>query len=663
MHARFDLMPWPRSLTQGNGRLAIHQSFSVAIQGRTSDLVRHAAERLLNGVWQQTGIPVSRKLGDASEASIVLNAAKVGEPVQKLNEDESYKLEVTPAGARLTAPTDLGVLRGVETFLQLIQAGPDGFFVPAVVIEDSPRFPWRGLMMDSSRHFMPVEVVKRNLDAMAAVKMNVFHWHLSDNQGFSIESKKFPRLHRMGSQRGDYYTQNQVREIIAYARTRGIRVVPEFDMPGHATSWMVGYPDLASQPGSYRVPTEFGVQDPAMDPTRERTYKFIDKFIGEMAHLFPDEFFHIGGDEVNGEAWDANPKIQAFKRSHRLKTNEDLHAYFNKRVQAIVRKHKKTMMGWDEIQHGELPTSVVIQSWRGPKGLAAAARSGYRVLLSNGYYIDLMYPASQHYSVEPLSGDAAALTPEQQRLILGGEATMWAELVTPETVDSRIWPRTAAIAERFWSPASVNDVESMYRRLAVISRYLDWTGVTHNSYYEPALARIAGPESLQALKTLADVLEPPKQYQRHKLDKELTTETAYVRLVDVIHPESDTARGFSLLVDRILSGTATADDKTRARSMLTLWRDNDQKLQSAFQNSDSFLLEEIAPVSSEVAAVAGAGLQALDYLNTGTTSPDTWFQQQLSVTEDARKPHASMLIMIADPVQKLVRATQGADGK
>src|SRR5207245_5557125 len=169
-----------------------------------------------------------------------------------------------------------------------------------------------------------------------------FHWHLSENQGFRIESKKFPKLHQLGSD-GLYYTQDEVHELIAYARDRGIRVIPEFDMPGHSTSWFVGYPELASAPGPYQIERKWGVFDAAMDPTQDRPYKFLDQFSGEMAALFPDQYFHIGGDEVNGKQWDANPKIQEFRRSHGMKSNQDLQAYFNKRVQAIVSKQKKTM--------------------------------------------------------------------------------------------------------------------------------------------------------------------------------------------------------------------------------------------------------------------------------------------------------------------------------
>jgi hexosaminidase len=237
---------------------------------------------------------------------------------------------------------------------------------------------------------------------------------------------------------------------------------------------------------------------------------------------------------------------------------------------------------------------------------------------------------------------------------------MWAELITPLTIDSRIWPRTAAIAERFWSPQSVNSVDSMYRRLSVVNQWLDWTGVTHNSYYGRAVERIAGPQNAHSLMVLAEALEPPKDYSREEIDKDLTTDTAYNRLVDILHPESDAAREFSALVNRVLAGNASAEEKTRLRGMLLGWRDNDLRLQPVLQ-SGIFLQKELAPVSQNVAAVAAAGLQALDYIDTRMTPPVSWTQQQLAITTAARKPQASMLIMIAEPVQKLVQATQGAN--
>ena len=232
-------------------------------------------------------------------------------------------------------------------------------------------------MIDCSRHWMPIEVIERNLDAMAAVKLNVLHWHLSDDQGFRVESKRFPRLQEFGSD-GHFYTQDQVRHIVAYARDRGIRVVPEFDIPGHTTSWFVGYPELASAPGPYKIERSWGIFQPTMDPSREETYKFLDKFLGEMTALFPDHYFHVGGDEVDPTQWMQSPSIQAFARERHLGTPDDLQAYFIHRVQEILKKYGKIMIGWDEVLNPDLESDTVIQSWRGQAALAEAARKGHR---------------------------------------------------------------------------------------------------------------------------------------------------------------------------------------------------------------------------------------------------------------------------------------------
>jgi hexosaminidase len=577
--------------------------------------------------------------------------------VQELGEDESYRLEISNSGARLNAPTTLGVMRGLQTFLQLVRTTSAGFAVPAVSIEDSPRFPWRGLMIDVGRHFIPLDVLERNLDGMAAVKLNVFHWHLSENQGFRVESKKFPKLTSMGSD-GLYYTQEEVRSLIAYARERGIRVVPEFDMPGHATAWFVGYPELGSGPGPYQIERQWGVFDPAMDPTREETYKFLDTFIGEMAGLFPDQFFHIGGDEVNGKEWDANPKIQAFMRAHGMKNNGDLQAYFNQRVEKIVARHGKTMLGWDEILRPDLPKTIVIQSWRGPDSLAQAAKLGYRGLLSSGYYVDLMWSAERHYANEPLSGAAGSLTPEEQKRILGGEACMWAEYVSPENIDSRIWPRTAAIAERLWSPQDLRDVNSMYQRLALTSAWLDGLGLTHNSSYAPMLRRIAGTNDVAALKVLADVLEPVKDYTREETAPAPATSLLPLnRVVDAVRPESAIARQFAAAVDELIGGNAKPGSEAQVRELLNHWRDNQVELQPQFEKS--LLLQEVAPLSQNLSALGAAGLAALDYLDRGETAPSAWVTAQLSLVEQATKAQAQMLIMVAPSVGKLVQASAG----
>jgi hexosaminidase len=652
--SQLNLMPMPASVQQGSGMLPVAESFSVSVSGTHDPALEAGVQRFVAQLSRQTGIPFRPNAGAA--AALTIHADKALEAVQKLGEDESYQLTVTDSGAQITAPTTLGALHGLQTFLQLVVITPTGFAAPSVTIKDQPRFPWRGMLIDVSRHFIPIDVLKRNLDGMAAVKMNVLHWHLSDNQGFRVESKKFPKLTGTGSD-SQFYTQDEIRDVIAYAHDRGIRVVPEFDMPGHSTAWFVGYPELASAPGPYQIERGVGVFDPAMDPMQEQTYKFLDEFIAEMAQLFPDVYFHIGGDEVNGKQWDANPKIQAFIHAHGMKNNQDLQAYFNQRVQKIVAKNHKIMVGWDEVLNPNLPKTIVIQSWRGQQSLAAAARQGYSGLLSYGYYLDLMWPAARHYAIEPMSGDAATLTPEEKARILGGESCIWAEWVTPENADSHIWPRNAVVAERLWSAQSVTDVTSMYTRLDAVSFDLEWLGLTHRSARTHMLQRMAGSEDISALRVLADVVEPVKDYDREEFaHKPVDVRAPLSRMIDAVYPESDTAREFSHLVQQFVhSGYKDQAAEAQIRTWLTLWRNNDAKLHPLLQQSA--LLQENIPVSQNLSMLSAAGLQALDYLDKGQPEPDLWKSQQMAVIEQAKKPVAGLLLMVVAPVQQLVEAS------
>jgi hexosaminidase len=657
-----NLMPVPASVQLGTSQLAVDASFSVAVTGHDDARLERAVQRFLRQLGRQTGLILKAKPADAAKATLVIHTDHDSKPVQELGEEESYSLEVTASGAKLTAPTTLGTIHGLQTFLQLVDVSADGFAAPAVTIQDRPRFPWRGLMIDSARHFIPLEVIRRNLDGMEAVKMNVFHWHLSENQGFRVESKKFPKLHKLGSD-GLYFTQDEIRELIAYARDRGIRVVPEFDMPGHSTAWFVGHPELASGPGPYAIERRWGIFDPAFDPTNERTYKFLDQFIGEMAKLFPDQFFHVGGDEVNGKQWDANPKIQEFIRAHGLNGNKGLQAYFNKRLQPIVAKHGKSMIGWDEVLDPSLPKDITIHSWRGPKSLAEAAKQGYRGILSNGYYLDLGWPAARHYAVDPMGESAADLSAEEKARILGGESCMWSEYVNPENVDSRIWPRNAAIAERLWSPQEVRDPSSMYARLEAISARLEWLGLTHRTVYGAMLQRIAGsasPDKLAALRTLADAVEPVKDYDREETTTaQPTSATPLNHLVDAVPLESAAGRHFGELVDKYLAASCHDDGATtRLRSVFTLWRDNDVKLQPLAQRS--FLLKEAAGSSRNLSALGAAGLNALDALARGVPANADWKAQQLGVMQSAEKPEGQLLLVPAPAVRKLIEAVASA---
>ncbi|HEV2469987.1 MAG TPA: family 20 glycosylhydrolase [Candidatus Sulfotelmatobacter sp.] len=654
---QLNLMPMPANVQAGSGQLPITQSFSVSITGDQDTSLQAEVQRFTTVLSRITGIPFRPKAGSA--AVLTVHADRGRDAVQKLGEDESYELTVTAAGAQLNAATALGAIRGLQTFLQLVEITPSGFAAPAVTIKDQPRFQWRGLMMDVSRHFIPVDVLKRNIDGMAAVKMNVLHWHLSDDQGFRAESKRFPKLTGEGSD-GLYYTQVEIRDVIEYAHQRGIRVMPEFDMPGHSRSWVIGYPDLASGPGPFTL--ESG--DPILDPTRESTYKFLDKFIAEMAKLFPDAYFHIGGDEVDGKQWDANPKIQEFKQAHGMKNNQDLQAYFNQRLEKIVAKNHKIMVGWDEILHPDLPKNIVVQSWRGQQSLAIAAQQGYRGLLSYGYYLDLMWPASRHYAVDPMSGAAANLTPEQKTLILGGESCQWAEWVTPENVDSHIWPRNAVIAERLWSPQDVTDVNSMYTRMRAVSLELESFGLMHNAARERMLQRMAGTGDISALRTLANVVEPVKDYNRwsEEVKGPIDFHAPLNRLIDAAYPESDTAREFGALVEKYLhSGNQDKAAEEQIRGYLKRWSENDPKLHAQLEGSS--LLQEDVPISQNLSMLSSAGLDALNYLDHGQPEPDLARAQQLAVIEIAKKPVAGLLLQVTAPIEQLVQAAGQAQSK
>ena len=646
------LMPMPMHVVQGDGQLAIDGSFSVGLEGYQDSRLVLARKRFLDTLSRETGIPLAAE-SQAGMPTLVVITAGASDAVQQLGEDESYELQVSSAHATLAARNPLGAMHGLQTFLQLVRITPQGFSVPAVTIDDQPRFPWRGLMIDVGRHFMPVDVIKRNLDGMEAVKLNVFHWHLSEDQGFRAESKVFPLLQGKGSD-GLYYTQDQIREVVQYARDRGIRVVPEFDMPCHTSAWFPGYPELASGNGPYKIETHWGVFDPAMDPSRESTFQFIDKLIGEMTALFPDAYFHIGGDECDGKEWDANPRIQAFLHEKGFKDNAALQSYFTARVQKLVTGHHKITEGWDEVLQPDTPRDVVIQSWRGPTGLAAAARQGNKALLSNGYYIDLNQSAAEHYLVDPMAGEGDSLTPEQKARVLGGEATMWSEFVNPEIIDSRIWPRTAAIAERLWSPRELRDVDSMCARLAIVSQKLEFYGLQHQSYATPMLQRMSTESDPAYLRVLAAVVQPPEGYQRGEL-RDYTSATPLNHLVDAVPPESETGREFSELAKVIAAGKASEEQWQAAHNWLVLWRDNDAKLQPTLKVSD--LTAELIPVSRTLSQVASIGVQALDDLQNHRVPDAATLQSSLQTLKAAEKPEAVLRDMVVPSVEILVKAT------
>jgi hexosaminidase len=645
--AELPLMPLPSKAILSEGRLRVDSSFRVGLNGYSDLRLMAAVDRFVARVSRQTGMPML----PGKAATLEVECKERGSLVPALGEDESYHLEIRPDQASLEARTVTGAIRGLETFAQLIRPGPDGFQAPTVTIEDRPRFPWRGLMLDAVRHWMPVSVVERNLDAMAAVKLNVFHWHLSDDQGFRVESRRYPRLTQMGSD-GNFYTQADVRQVVAYAQDRGIRVIPEFDMPGHTTAWFVGYPELASAPGPYAIERKWGVFAPSLDLSREATYAFLDGLIGEMAALFPDPYFHVGGDEVDGAAWRQSRSIQAFAREHQMATSRDLQAYFNHRLQKLLQKHGKIMIGWDEVLGPGLARETVIQSWRGQASLAEAAVRGHGAVLSFGYYLDQLWPASRHYAIDPLDGAAGDLTPEQTKNILGGEACMWSEYVNAETVDSRIWPRLAAIAERLWSPRDVTDAGSMYERLANVSRTLEWTGVEHQSALEPMLDRLASGRSSHALRVLAGVSEALGIEGRRNLAENASL-VPLNRFVDAVRPESERVRTLELAVKSLTTSSAAIPE---LRATLTEWAANEAELRPL--GEANLLVAEVVPLATHLAAAGRIGLRALELIETKQPAPGGWVEEQSRQLDRLEQPTAQVRLAAVRPVRLLV-ATVG----
>ena len=655
------LMPVPASVTVREGRFRIDESLTIVHvytgdpKGAATSRAFRAAARFMSRLAGRTGLFLKQDFLTAQTPSVEggIRYAYARSGALLPNEDESYALTIAPDKVTLDAKTDIGVLRGLETLLQLLSADEAGYYFPCVDIADQPRFTWRGLLIDAGRHFQPVDVIKRNLDAMAAVKMNVFHWHLTEDQGFRVESKVFPKLHRLGSD-GMFYTQAQIRDIIDYAAERGIRVMPEFDIPGHSTSWFAAYPEFSSAPGTYGIERKFGVFGQAFNPADERIYPFFDAFLKEMSALFPDPYLHIGGDEVEGRQWDANPAIQAFKKKNGLADNGALQAYFNKRLLKILTKYGKKMVGWDEVFQPGLPTDIVIHSWRGPKALVEAALNGYQGILSNGYYIDLCQSAEAHYLNDPLPPDSQ-LDDRQKALILGGEATMWSELVTPETIDSRIWPRTAAIAERLWSPASVRNVDDMYRRLGLVSLELEELGLLHLKNPDMMLRRLAGTMAIEPLKVLAEAVEPLKNYLRHD-QAAYTSLSPFTRFVDACAPESLTARAFRKKVDLFL---ASRDPKLgwEIGATLALWKANHVLVLPLVAASPA--LREIEPLSLGLARACEVGIEALDRLAKGQSQPAAWTEEKEKILAEAAKPAAHAELAVLTAITKLVEACAG----
>ncbi|HEY0786299.1 MAG TPA: family 20 glycosylhydrolase [Acidobacteriaceae bacterium] len=618
----------------------------------TDTRLQSAVQRLLVRLDRTCGGDVLRSAAApvAGRAQLEIAVEAPGEAVQSLGEDESYTLEVTPSGGHLSAPTVLGAMHGMETLLQLVSFEDGACVVPAVTIHDAPRFAWRGFMLDVSRHFEPVSEIEHTLDGMAMVKLNVFHWHLSDDQGFRAESRLFPRFTAVASS-GEFYTQEQMREVVAYARARGIRVVPEFDVPGHTTSWLLAYPEIGAGEHITTLPVTFGIPQAELDVSSEKTYKFLDAFLGEMAQIFPDAYFHIGGDETEGKGWLDNPRIAAFMKQKGFSKPAELQAYFNQRLLPILARHHKKMIGWDEILNPALPKDVVIQSWRGEASLVQSAGQGYQGLLSAPYYLDGQKTAEEMFLADPVPADTT-LAAAQQKLILGGEVCMWSEQVHSVTLDSRVWPRTAAVAERLWSPQADRDIADMYRRLRRVSLSLEAAGLTHISGPQQLWRDLTRNPHPEAMELFASMLEPVSfsdRYQAQKTDRF----TSLDRLVDAVVPDPPSRQELAREVDAVLL-SRDQEAARRLAARFTAWQHSEPELLSAAVSSPR--LSDMRPRVHQFVTLADAGLEALAYLQSSAPPPPGWRAAKLAVIAEAETPVAVVRFTFLPSLRRLVEA-------
>ena len=500
------IVPKPLKVERQNGVFALDSAGRIAVPAEDAEIestARYLSDRLRTAFGlelQVTDVP-------PGEAEPLLILGRGDRP--ELG-PEGYELSVTPAAVTIEANGPAGVFYGVQTLLQLLP--PEAFgstrsdrrplTVPCVRIEDKPRLPWRGMMLDVSRHFFPKEYVKSFIDGLARHKMNTFHWHLVDDQGWRLEIKKHPRLTEIGAWRvdredrhwnerqaqqpgekatyGGFYTQDDVREILAYAASRRVTVVPEIEMPGHCLSALAAYPGLSCTGGPFTVPP--GGVWPNKDvycPGNEKTFKFLEDVLTEVVALFPGDYIHIGGDEVDRSTWKACPKCQARMKAEGLRTEEELQSWFTRRVERFLNSKGKKLIGWDEILEGGLAPNAAVMSWRGNEGGIAAAKAGHTVVMTPtshcyfDYYqgdpaieppaIGGYLPLSKVYSFEPVP---AELTAEESLFIIGAQANLWSEYIpTPEHAGYMVHPRIAAMAEAGWTARDARDWTDFIARL------------------------------------------------------------------------------------------------------------------------------------------------------------------------------------------------------
>lgn len=513
------LVPQPLRCTPlGGAPFALKAAVAIVAPAPLAATARQLAARIRQGTHQV--LPVGTAAPAASGPVIEFRLAQPA-----LANSEAYALRVTADRVTITASAPAGAFYAVQTFLQLLPPAIFGaspqpeltWTAPAVEIEDAPRFRWRGLMIDSARYFQPLDCLKRFLDLMAQHKLNVFHWHLVDDQGWRLEIKKYPRLTAVGSQRresplgqrtaelggdgvphGGYYTQAEVRELVAYAAERHIQILPEIEMPGHAQAAVAAYPELGLLPKAKPVSCSWGIHETLFN-TKPATFKFLQDVLDEVVGLFPFEYLHIGGDEAVKQQWQQDAATQAHLKQLGLPDEEHLQSWFIRQVEAYLQTKGRRLVGWDEILEGGLAKSATVMSWRGTEGAIAAAKLGNDAIMcaNQTLYFNfhetetpeteplcypLPLPLARVHAYEPIP---AELTAEQARSIIGVQGQLWTEYIpTPTRLEYMAFPRTCALAELAWSPRERPDFAHFLGRLRTHLRRLDAQEVRYRAPLE-----------------------------------------------------------------------------------------------------------------------------------------------------------------------------------
>jgi hexosaminidase len=512
----YPLIPFPRHLEPRAGWFVLNAESRIEVEGAAPEL-RAVAERWAEPVRRAAGLPLP-VTGAAGAAPA--NAIRLRIDPQASDNPEGYRLSVTTTAVTLSAPELAGIFYGLQTLRQLLPVeverarigqtvaaraanGGPRWAIPAVEIEDAPRFKYRGLHLDVGRHFFPVEFVKKYIDLMALYKFNVFHWHLTEDQGWRLEIKKYPKLTEVGSCRketmvaknfnpyvGDgkpycgYYTQEEAREIVEYARERFVTVIPEIEMPGHSLAALASYPELACTPGPFEVQTRWGVFEDIYCP-KEETFAFLQDVLTEVMEIFPSRYIHIGGDEAPKKRWKESPIAQEVIRREGLRDENELQSYFIRRIERFLNSRGRAIIGWDEILEGGLAPNATVMSWRGMAGGIEAAKQRHDVIMvpTSPLYLDYYQgdprqeplsiggynPIERVYAFEPIPVE---LTPEEAKHVIGAQGNVWTEYIkTPEHVEYMAYPRALALSEVVWSPKEVRDWADFLERLpAQLSR-------------------------------------------------------------------------------------------------------------------------------------------------------------------------------------------------